>query len=132
MAFFPRPVPRSRRSRRPRPVGRMLLAAALFAALAAVSGPPLDYVFLALATAALAAAGVLAMLMQWAATVPAAPGAPALDPGQAAQLLVERLRRLRRSHIEQVDLALDAGRPDLARELSDRYTDEALLILTSS
>jgi hypothetical protein len=132
--LFPRPVPGGpvRRPRRRRSVGRLLLAAALFATLAAVTGPPVDYVFLALGTCALAAAGVVSVLLQWAATVPAPPGAGPVDPAEAAALLAERLRGLRRRQLADVDRALDAGRPDLARELSDRYTDEALLILTGS
>ena len=109
-----------------------MLAAVVFAAVAAVTAAPLSYVFLALATLALGAAGVLSLLLQWAATVPAPPGAGPVEPAEAAALLVERLRGLRRRHLADVDAALDAGRPDLARELSDRYTDEALLLLTGS
>jgi hypothetical protein len=72
----------------------------------------------------------VALVVQWSAAVPAPAGVPVPDPAQAAQQLADRLRRLRRSHLEQVDRALDAGRPDLARELSDAYTDRALRILT--
>lgn len=115
MAFFPRPV------------GRLLVAAVFFAALACVSGAPANYVFLALSTCALAAAGAVSLAAQWAAAVPAPAGLPALDPAQA---LAEQLRGLRRRHIQQVDRALDAGRPDLARALGDAYTDEALKLLT--
>ena len=130
MAFFPLPHPARPAASRRRPVGRLMFTAVLSAALAAVTVAPLSYVFLALATCALGAAAVVALLVQWAATVPAPAGGPGLDPAQAAHLLAERLRGLRRSHLQQVDRALDAGRPDLARELSDAYTDEALLILT--
>jgi hypothetical protein len=111
-------------------VGRLMIAAVVLAGLACVSGPPVNYVLLAFATCALAAAGAMALVLQWSAAVPATVGVPVPEPAQAAQQLAERLRRLRRSHLEQVDRALDAGRPDLARELSDAYTDRALRILT--
>jgi hypothetical protein len=132
VAFPPRPIfpqgPAHRR--RPGLVGRLLLVAGLLAALAVVAGPPVDYAFLALATCTLAAAGVVSLLLQWSAAVPATAGVPVADPAQAAQQLVDRLRGLRRSHLEEVDRALDAGRPDLARELSESYIDRALRILT--
>lgn len=43
----------------------------------------------------------------------------------------ERLCRLHEAHVQKVDHALDAGRTDLAQELSDAYADEALLLITS-
>lgn len=46
--------------------------------------------------------------------------------------LTERLRALHDARVEEVNMALAEGREDLVRESSDRYTDEALALLTSA
>ena len=80
-------------------IRRLLLAAAVCAALTTVAGP----VALAAALAALAAAGVLAMRAGWAAH-----GDPPPVPDRAG-------------HLAAVDAALDEGRLDVARRLVDDY-----------
>ena len=60
-------------------------------------------------------------------SVPAAPDVVLSDDE-----LTERLRALHDACVEEVNTALAEGREDLVRESSDRYTDEALLLLTSA
>lgn len=46
--------------------------------------------------------------------------------------LSERLRQLHDDYIWDVNSALEGGREDLARDLSDAYADDALLVLGAS
>ena len=67
---------------------------------------------------------------------PQADGEPgpvaAPDVGLSGDELTERLRALHDARVEEVNMALAEGRADLVRESSDRYTDAALLLLTSA
>ena len=58
------------------------------------------------------------------------PGAP--QAVLSEDELTERLRALHAAHVEEVNTALAEGREDLVRESSDRYTDAALVLLTSA
>jgi hypothetical protein len=91
-------------------VRRLLLAAAVAGALAVVLGGPIGPLALAAGLVAMTAAAAVAMRAGWAAhgDPPAAP-----DP-----------QRSRAEHLAQVDAALDAGRPDLARELVEAHQQE--------
>jgi hypothetical protein len=112
-----------------------LVAAVLLGASAFALPVPAAAVALALGTLALAGAAAQAMRRQWAAaarnTAPstvavAAPGAVPAD------VLTLRLRRLHELHAEKVNQAIDEGREDLARELSDAYADQALRAITAA
>ncbi len=46
--------------------------------------------------------------------------------------ITDRLRARHDAHVEEVNMALAEGREDLVHESSDRYTDEALVLLTSA
>jgi hypothetical protein len=112
-----------------------VLTAFVLAALATVAGHALGLALLVAATAALGAAAALTMRAHWAAAVAAEPrpvASPALDTAPAGDALSEELRRLHDVHVEKVNLALDEGREDLAREFADAYADEALALLTRS
>jgi hypothetical protein len=43
----------------------------------------------------------------------------------------DRLRKLHDAYVWQVNSAIAAGRPDLARELADEYADEAMALLAA-
>ena len=59
------------------------------------------------------------------------PAAPGPEVALSGHELTERLRAMHDAHVEEVNLALAEGREDLVRESSDRYTDAALVLLTS-
>jgi hypothetical protein len=107
------------------------------ALLVALVGPSADLVVLTLAAIALASAAALARRNRGSASAsPVAPVTPAavLPPVDSEPLppdvLTERLRRLYDEHVEQVNMALEEGREDLAQEMADSYMDEALGLLT--
>jgi hypothetical protein len=132
---LPSPAPGTPR-RRPRPgrVGALVLTAFCLAALTAVTGHAVGLALLLVATAVLGVAAALAMREHWAAAAPievraVSPAAPGTLPGDD-DTLTGQLRRLHATHVEKVNLALDEGREDLARELADDYTDRALELLT--
>jgi hypothetical protein len=111
------------------PIRVAVLTSAALAAVAAVVGGTTGYVALALAVGALGVAALLGMRSRWVAATP--DQEPALDvllDGDGE--LSARLRRLHDEHVEQVNLALDEGREDLVRELSDAYMDQALNLIT--
>jgi hypothetical protein len=117
--------------RRPRGGGRWLALAALLMALAAVTPGTTGLAVLAVAVAALLVAGICSVRAQWRAIQEeAAQIAPVVDSDTAAADLDLRLRRLREEHVARVDAALDEGRPEAARELTDDYMDAALRVLT--
>jgi hypothetical protein len=60
------------------------------------------------------------------------PGSVAPDVVLSDDELTERLRALHDERVEEVNMALAEGREDLVRESSDRYTDAALLLLTTA
>ena len=82
------------------------------------------------------AAGAVALLpddhpRQHAAAEPGSiPAAP--DVVLSEDELTGRLRALHDARVEEVNMALAEGREDLVRESSDRYTDAALVLLTSA
>jgi hypothetical protein len=45
--------------------------------------------------------------------------------------VVERLSALHDSYVDRINSVLEQGREDLAMDLSDTYTDEALRIITT-
>lgn len=114
-----------------RAVGATLLAAASAAIAAAVLTGADGTVALAVAVAALLASGLLSLRAQWRALAPRPTPAPALHPptGSASGAVAERLGDLHRAHVEKVNAALDHGRPDLARDLSENYVDESLRLI---
>jgi hypothetical protein len=129
----PLSLPPSPISPAPRPPVRLLLVAAGLAVLAAVLAPAAALVALVLGVAVLATAAVLGFRARWQAAAPAnrAP-LPAGRPVSADQDdVTARLRQLHARYVEQVNAALDTGRTDLAAELSDGYTDEALRLITA-
>jgi hypothetical protein len=106
--------------------------------LAAVVGPTADLLVLAAITViALGAAAVLGRRTRRAAaaatpagSVIATGGLSAADTGAVTpDSLNERLRALYDDHVEQLNLALEEGREDLAREVSDGYMDESLRLI---
>jgi hypothetical protein len=122
-----RPLPRHVPSgpRRSRGTGVFLALAALLATVAAVLPGTAGFVVLGFAVAALAVSGGCALRAQWRAILAedaALHPAAVTDPSA----LTDRLLRLREMHVAQVDAALDDVRPDLARALTDAYTDAAL------
>ena len=136
----PLPVPAAPTPRRRRPgrIGTLVLTAFGLAALTAVTGHTVGLTLLVAATAVLGVAACLAVLERWAAAAPAGPGsrtavpAPVIRetvPGESDALTCQ-LRRLHAAHVEKVNVALDGGREQLARELSDDYADQALALLT--
>jgi hypothetical protein len=104
--------------------------------LAAVVGPTTD--LLVLAVIALGAAAVLGRRARRAAaaatparSVIATGGlSPADTEAVTPDFLTERLRALYDDHVEKLNLALEEGREDLAREVSDSYMDESLSLIT--
>jgi hypothetical protein len=91
-------------------IRRLLLAAAAAAVLAVVVGGPLGLLAMAAGLVALASAAAVAMRAGWAGHG---------DPPPAPDL-----ERLRAAHLAEVDAALDAGRPDLARDLVEAHRQE--------
>jgi hypothetical protein len=49
-----------------------------------------------------------------------------------SEYVVERLSQLHDSYVDLINNVLEQGREDLAVELSDSYTDEALRIITAN
>jgi hypothetical protein len=108
-----------------------LALAAGWMAIAVVLPGPAGMVALAIGVLSLLAAAVFSISAQWVAIQEeGAPIAPAVDGDAAAAELTLRLRRLREEHVARVDAALDEGRPDLARGLTDAYIDAALRAVT--
>jgi hypothetical protein len=130
------PSPAARAPRRPRPsrrVGLLVLTAFALAALATVVVHAAGLALLVAATLALGVASAQVMRAQWHAAVPPEPRPvtrPAREDRPSDDELAVRLRELHASHVEKVNLALDEGREDLARELADAYADQALALLT--
>jgi hypothetical protein len=117
--------------RRPPGGGRWLALAAVLMAVAAVLPGAAGLAILAVAVVALFLAGVVSLRAQWRAIQEeAALIAPIVDSHAVAAEVDLRLRRLREEHVTRVDAALDEGRPDEARELTDAYMDAALRVLT--
>jgi hypothetical protein len=123
----------------PRPVRRILPflgAAAVLAACAATLGPTAGLALLLAASAALLAAAVVGARAHWTVALTEGPaGAPRLAspleniPGDVLGL---QLRGLHERTAEKVSRALEDGREDLARELSDAYADDALRAITAA
>ena len=123
----------------PRSVRRilpLLVAAAVLAACAAVLGPTAGLALLLAASAALLAAAVVGARAHW--TVALATGSPAAAPlGSPLEqipgdVLGLQLRGLQERTADKVSRALEDGREDLARELSDAYADDALRAITTA
>jgi hypothetical protein len=91
-------------------VRRLLLAAAVAGALAVVRGGVVGLLALAAGLVAMATAAGVAMRAGWVAYGDPAP-APHPQPSRA-------------EHLAQVDAALDAGRPDLARDLVRSFQEQ--------
>jgi hypothetical protein len=90
-------------------------------------------VTLGVAVVALLLAGVFGLRAQWRTLQEeGALIAPVVEPSDLAAELTARLRRLREDHVARVDAALDDGRPDVARELTDSYIDAALQAITDA
>jgi hypothetical protein len=116
----------------------LLVIAGLLAACAAVLGGTAGLAVLLMAAAVLLGASVAAARANWSAAVaegavpvgsPVLPTARDAVPGDALTTLLQRLQE---ETAEKVNLALDDGREDLARELSDAYADEALREITAA
>ena len=118
--------------RPPRRTGLLLVLTCGLTALAAVAGGTAALALAAAAVVTLAVAAADAMRVQWHATQPAdrRPAADAAPGALATDALTVQLRHLYDLHVEEMNLALEEGREDLARELADSYTDRALVLLT--
>jgi hypothetical protein len=131
---LPTPLTAPSAAARRRPPGRiaaLVLTAFVLAALATVTAHALALALLGAATVVLGTAAVTTLHAAWAAAAPVGPRpvpAPAAPPADGDSLTGE-LRRLHAAHLEKVNRALDEGRDDLARELADSYTDQALALL---
>jgi hypothetical protein len=137
-AFFS-PVGSPARSSRPaRRIVLLLFAAAVLAACAALLGSTAGLAVLLVAAAALFAAAVVAARASWTealtpeAAQPVSLWPSAVDDRVPLDGLTARLQRLQQRSAENVTRALDDGREDLARELSDIYADEALRAITAA
>ena len=120
-----------------RAVSATLAAAAVAAVLAAAlpTGPALVALVAAMALGVVAA--TIGLRAQWAAATPqpAAPRQvlPAPQPVTVPQgELSEQLQTLRAGYVAKVNSALEAGRDDLAEELSGAYTEQALELLAGT
>jgi hypothetical protein len=120
-------------------VRSIVLTGLSMAILAAVVGPTADVIALAVITViALGAATVLGRRTRQAAAAATPTGSviatagpsPADTEAVTPEALTERLRALYDDHVEKLNLALEEGREDLARELSDSYMDESLSLIT--
>jgi hypothetical protein len=137
---LPTPAAPTPRRRGPGRIGRLVLTAFALAALTAVTGHTVAVCLLVAATAVLGVAAALAVLEHWAAAAPTEPAPLTATAVRAVRETVpddddsvnRQLRRLHAAHVEKVNLALDGGRDQLARELSDDYADQALALLTSA
>jgi hypothetical protein len=123
----------------PRPLRRVLPflgAAAVLAACAALVGSTAGLVLLLAASAALLAATVVGTLAHWtvALTAGGADAPPLGSPLESipGDVLGLQLRGLQERTAEKVSRALEDGREDLARELSDAYADDALRAITTA
>jgi hypothetical protein len=119
------------------PIRSLLLTGLALALLAVMIGPSAVVVLALAAAVALGSAAVVGRRHRRtaaAATVIAAvpvPAPPLADPETATEdALTERLRRLHEDTVEQVNMALEEGRDDLAQELSDSYMDQSLALIT--
>jgi hypothetical protein len=112
-----------------------LAVAAVLAACAAALGPAAGLAVLLVATAALIAAAVVGFRAHWttamATDTAAAPISSPLErvPGD---VLAVQLSGLQQRTADKVSRALQDGREDLARELSDSYADDALRAITAA
>jgi hypothetical protein len=125
------PVHRSSGAR-PRPSRRVALLVLIAFGLAGLAAVATGAAALgSTAATVLVLATVSVMRAQWqAADLPEPPTvAVAASEAPAADNLAVQLRRLHDAHVEEVNLALDEGREDLARELAESYTDQALALL---
>lgn len=140
MPFFPTfSSPAGARRRGARRTVPFLVAAVALAASAAWLGPTAGLACLLAASAALLVAAVLGMRAHWRAalaadaadTEAAAPVGSPLEsvPGDVLGL---QLRGLQERTAEQLRRALEDGRTDLAREISDAYADDALRAITAA
>ena len=92
-------------------------------------------VALGLATLALAGAAVQSLRHRWAGATRAevGPTVARVTPGAVPpDALTGRLHRLDQLHAQKIQVALDRGREDLARELSDTYADETRFAITAA
>ena len=65
-------------------------------------------------------------------TFPSSSGSHPVHPDAlGADLLTESLRALHDDYVEMINMALGEGRDDSVQQLSDRYADEALALLTA-
>ncbi len=48
-----------------------------------------------------------------------------------SESIQDDLRRLHEAYVYRINMVLEAGREDLAHELSDAYADEALRLMTA-
>jgi hypothetical protein len=117
------------------PIRALVLTGLSMAILAAVVGPTADLVVLALTVIALGGAAMLvrrnrrAAATPMRAAVPTAALSPAGTEAATSDALTERLRALYDDHVEQVNMALEEGREDLAQELADSYMDQSLSLI---
>jgi hypothetical protein len=120
------------------PIRSLLLTGLALALLAVMIGPSAVVVLALAAAVALGSAAVVGRRHRRtaaaAATAIAAvpvPAPPLADPETATEdALTERLRRLYEDTVEQINMALEEGRDDLAQELSDSYMDQSLALIT--
>ena len=141
---FPTPIsPVGSPARAPRTLRRavpFLLAAVVLAACAAglgqTAGPAAGLAALLAASAALLAAAVVGARAHWTAALAGEPAvaAPISSPLERVpgDVLAVQLRALQQRATDKVSRALQAGREDLARELSDSYADDALQLITAA
>lgn len=96
---------------------------------------------LLLSVVMLGAAYALQLRALWAAAAPRTAAdvrashhlGPPSQPGTlSARQVSQGLARLREAYVYEVNLVLEDGREDLARKLSDAYTDEALHLIASA
>jgi hypothetical protein len=110
------------------PIRTLLLTSLALGAATALLGGSSARLALVLAICSLGAAALLGLRFRWAAAAP--DRTPPVDADRDGTLDA-RLRRLYDEHVEQVNLALDEGREDLAQELADDYMDQALALITT-
>jgi hypothetical protein len=136
--FFPpvgSPAGSARRTRRLVP---LLLTAAALAACAVVLGSTAGLAVLLVAATALLAAAVVGARAHWSATLSAEAAEPvslwpsAVHDRVPVDDLTAHLQRLQERSADKVTRALDDGHEELAQELSDTYTDEALRAITTA
>jgi hypothetical protein len=123
-------------SRRPaRRILPFLAVSAVLAACAATLGPTAGLAVLLVATTALIAAAVVGFRAHWTTAMATdAVAAPISSPLERVpgDVLAVQLSGLQQRTADKVNRALQDGREDLARELSDSYADDALRAITAA